>query len=50
LGALQFISTAYVRYGDIAATIVLAFLPALILSIYSQRHLVRGLSFGAVKA
>lgn len=50
LGALQFITTAYVRYGDIAATIVLAFLPALALSIYSQRHLVRGLSFGAVKA
>jgi multiple sugar transport system permease protein len=50
LGALQFITTAYVRYGDIAATIVLAFIPALALSIYSQRHLVRGLSFGAVKA
>jgi multiple sugar transport system permease protein len=50
MGALQFISTAYVRYGDISATIVLAFIPALALSIYSQRHLIRGLSFGAVKA
>jgi multiple sugar transport system permease protein len=50
LGALQFITTSYVRYGDIAATIVLAFIPALALSIYSQRHLVRGLSFGAIKA
>lgn len=50
LGALQFITAASVRYGDVAATVVLAFIPALALSIYSQRHLVRGLSFGAVKA
>jgi multiple sugar transport system permease protein len=50
LGALQFITTSYVRYGDIAATVVLAFIPALALSVYSQRHLVRGLSFGAIKA
>src|SRR5271157_5997072 len=50
LGALQFITAASVRYGDVAATVVLAFIPALALSIYSQRHLVRGLSFGSVKA
>lgn len=50
VGAMQFISADALRYGEMAASIVLAALPALLLAIYSQKHLIRGLSLGAVKA
>ncbi len=49
VGAMQFISADALRFGDMAAAIVLAALPALLLAIYSQKHLIRGLSLGAVK-
>lgn len=49
VGAMQFISADALRYGDMAAAIVLAAIPALILAIYAQKHLIRGLSLGAVK-
>lgn len=50
VGAMQFISADALRYGEMAASILLAALPALLLAIYSQKHLIRGLSLGAVKA
>ena len=50
VGAMQFISADALRYGDMAAAIVLAAIPALVLALYAQKHLIRGLSLGAVKA
>jgi multiple sugar transport system permease protein len=50
VGAMQFISADALRYGDMAAAIVLAAIPALVLAFYAQKHLIRGLSLGAVKA
>jgi multiple sugar transport system permease protein len=49
VGAMQFISADALRYGDMAAAIVLAAVPALVLALYAQKHLIRGLSLGAVK-
>jgi multiple sugar transport system permease protein len=49
VGAMQFISADALRYGDMAAAIVLAAIPALVLALYAQKHLIRGLSLGAVK-
>ena len=49
VGAMQFISADALRYGDMAAAIVLAAVPALALAFYAQKHLIRGLSLGAVK-
>lgn len=49
VGSLQFMTAESLRYGDMAAACVLAAIPALLLAIYSQRHLIRGLSLGAVK-
>lgn len=49
VGAMQFISADALRYGDMAASIVLAAIPALLLALYAQKHLIRGLSLGAVK-
>ncbi len=49
VGALQFISADALQFGEMAASIVPAAIPALILAIYSQKHLIRGLSLGAVK-
>ena len=49
VSALKFITAEKLRYGDIAAGCVLAAIPILILSLYAQRYMVRGLSLGAVK-
>jgi len=49
VGALAFITEAGISYGQIAAAIVLSILPTLLLALYAQRHLVEGLSLGAVK-
>lgn len=49
VGAMQFISADALRYGDMAAAVVLAAIPALILALYAQKHLISGLSLGAVK-
>ncbi len=46
---LRFISSTTVRYGQMAAAAVVSVLPSVILAAFIQRHLVRGLSFGAVK-
>ncbi len=49
VSALQFVTESGIRYGDIAAAMVISILPTLILAISVQRYLVRGLSFGAIK-
>lgn len=49
VSALKFITAEKLRYGDIAAACVIAAIPILILSLYAQRYMVRGLSLGAVK-
>ncbi|MDR2455543.1 MAG: carbohydrate ABC transporter permease [Deltaproteobacteria bacterium] len=49
VAALQFISAEKLRYGDMAAGSVLAAVPILILAVWAQKYLIRGLSLGAVK-
>lgn len=49
VGALSFITSSGIQYGQIAAAIVLSILPTLGLALYAQRWLVEGLSMGAVK-
>ncbi len=49
VSALKFITAEKLRYGDIAAACIIAAIPILILALYAQRYMVRGLSLGAVK-
>ncbi|TVQ57367.1 MAG: carbohydrate ABC transporter permease [Rhodobacteraceae bacterium] len=49
VGALAFITASGIQFGQIAAAIVLSNAPTLLLALYAQRHLVEGLSLGAVK-
>ncbi len=49
VGALAFITSSGIQYGQIAAAIVLSIAPTLALALYAQRYLVEGLSLGAVK-
>lgn len=46
---LRYISSNTVRYGQMATAATISILPSVILALFIQRHLVRGLSFGAVK-
>lgn len=47
--ALRFLASDTVHYGQVAAAATLSALPEVILALLIQKHLVRGLSFGAVK-
>lgn len=49
VGALAFVTSSGIQYGQIAAAIVLSVAPTLALALYAQRYLVEGLSLGAVK-
>ncbi len=49
VGALNFITSAGIPYGQVAAAVVLSILPTLALALWAQRWLVEGLSLGAVK-
>lgn len=49
VGALAFVTASGVRFGQIAAAIVLSITPIFMLAILAQRYLVEGLSLGAVK-
>lgn len=49
ISALRYIATDTVHYGQMAVAATIAVLPEVIMAIYMQKHLVRGLSFGAVK-
>ncbi len=46
---LSFISSTTVNYGQVATAATVSILPSVILALFIQKHLVRGLSFGAVK-
>lgn len=45
-----YLSVSGVKWGEIAATGVLAEIPILVFAILVQKHMVRGLTFGAVKS
>ena len=49
VGALAFVTSSGIQYGQISAAIVLSITPTLALALYAQRYLVEGLSLGAVK-
>jgi multiple sugar transport system permease protein len=49
VSALSYISSDTIHYGQMAVVSVIAVLPEVILCLLIQKHLVRGLSFGAVK-
>lgn len=47
--SLNYLASDTVQYGQVAAAALISALPAIILTIFIQKHLVRGLSFGAIK-
>lgn len=49
VGASLFVTAWGIRWGDIAAAISLSVIPTLIFTLFVQRYLVRGLTFGALK-
>jgi multiple sugar transport system permease protein len=49
ISALRYIATDTVHYGQMAVAATVAVLPEVIMALCIQKHLVRGLSFGAVK-
>lgn len=49
VASLKYISSDTVHYGQMAAAVTLSALPEVILALAIQKHLVRGLSMGAVK-
>lgn len=49
LGILGFIGYSSVLWGQMSAAIIVSIIPAIILAIMTQKYLVKGLTFGAVK-
>lgn len=49
VSALSYIATDTIHYGQMAVVSLIAIAPEIILCLCIQRHLIRGLSFGAVK-
>jgi multiple sugar transport system permease protein len=49
VGIAGFSQEYNIRYGDMAAAAFFATIPALVLVIFAQRHIVKGLTFGALK-
>jgi multiple sugar transport system permease protein len=49
VGALAFMTASGLQYGQMAAAMVVSVVPVLVLAVYTQRYLVRGLSLGAIK-
>ncbi|MGG1515912.1 carbohydrate ABC transporter permease [Paenibacillus oryzisoli] len=49
VGSTLFIQAYGIRWGDVAASIVLSVIPPLIFTLFVQKYLVKGLSMGAVK-
>ena len=47
---MKFLSISGVKWGEMAATGVLAEIPVVLFALFMQKHLVRGLTFGALKA
>jgi len=49
IGIASFAQEYSIRYGEMAAAATIATIPAVILVIFAQKHIVRGLTLGAVK-
>lgn len=49
LASLNFLGSKSAVYGQLAASIMVGIVPILVLALYAQWFLVRGLSMGAVK-
>jgi len=49
VGAIQFISYEQVLWGQMAAASLVAVLPQLVLSLFVQKYIVRGLTMGAIR-
>lgn len=49
VAALKYLASDTVHYGQMAVAATISALPAIVFAIIIQKHLVRGLSFGAVK-
>jgi len=49
VATLSFMTASGIQYGVIAAALVISVVPILLLAVYAQRFLVRGLSMGAIK-
>jgi multiple sugar transport system permease protein len=47
--SLRFLASDSVHYGQVAVAAIIAVLPEILICLFIQKHLVRGLSFGAVK-
>jgi len=47
--SLRYLASDSVHYGQLAVAAIIAVLPEIIICLFIQKHLVRGLSFGAVK-
>ena len=47
--SLRFLASDSVHYGQVAVAALIAVLPEIVVCLFIQKHLVRGLSFGAVK-
>lgn len=46
---MMYLSVSGVKWGEMAATGVLAVLPVLVFAVIVQKHMIRGLTFGSVK-
>jgi multiple sugar transport system permease protein len=49
MGVLQTMTFDQIKWGWMAAAAIIAAVPGMVLAIYLQRHLVRGLTMGALK-
>ncbi|MCY4540090.1 MAG: carbohydrate ABC transporter permease, partial [Chloroflexi bacterium] len=49
VGIANFVQEFNIRYGEMAAGSFVAMIPALILVLLAQRHIIKGLTVGAVK-
>jgi multiple sugar transport system permease protein len=47
--SLRYLASDSVHYGQVAVAALIAVLPEIVICLFIQKHLVRGLSFGAVK-
>jgi multiple sugar transport system permease protein len=49
VSSLKYLASDTVHYGQMAVAATITILPEVIMALAIQKHLVRGLSFGAVK-
>lgn len=49
VGAANFVTSAGIQWGDLAAAATLSVIPPLLIAIFAQKHFVKGIAAGAVK-